>query len=83
MCRRSQLAVYVESLDDEQFRRALVFLRRAFGGFSPQEKRGIAENLGQYWGVSDELASEMIGQPLTEEEEQSLEELDEFDFDDL
>ena len=32
-----QLAEYVRSLDDDQFRRAVVFLRRAFGGFSPQE----------------------------------------------
>ncbi|MHC4398513.1 MAG: DUF5682 family protein [Planctomycetota bacterium] len=78
-----QLAAYVESLDDEQFRRALVFLRRAFGGFSPQEKRHIAENLGEHWKVGQDLASEMIGQPLTEEEEESLEELEDFDFDDL
>ena len=57
---------YVASLDDEQFRRALVFLRRAFGGFSPQEKRHIAENLGEYWGVDADAASELIEQPLTE-----------------
>ena len=44
-----ELAVYVRSLDDEQFKRALVFLRRAFGGFSPQEKRHICENLGEFW----------------------------------
>ncbi len=34
-----QLAEYVESLDDEQFRRAIVFLRRAFGDSSLQETR--------------------------------------------
>ncbi len=78
-----QLAGYVRSLDDEEFRRALVFLRRAFGGFSPQEKRNIAENLGEHWGVSGNIASEMIEQPLTEQEEESLEKLNEFDFDDL
>lgn len=78
-----QLAGYVASLDDEQFRRAIVFLRRAFGGFSPQEKRHIAENLGQYWGAGADETSEMLNQPLTAEEEQSLEELNEFDFDDL
>ena len=38
-----QLAEYIASLDEEQFRRALVFLRRAFGGFSAREKRHIAE----------------------------------------
>ena len=78
-----QLADYVKSLDDEQFRRALVFLRRAFGGFSPQEKRSIAENLGESWGLSQDATSEMLSQPLSEEEEQTLEELNDFDFDDL
>jgi hypothetical protein len=78
-----QLAGYVKSLDDEQFRRAIVFLRRGFGGFSPREKRQISENLGEYWGVNPDLASEVIGQPLTSEEEQKLDDLNTFDFDDL
>ncbi|MCA9105126.1 MAG: hypothetical protein KDA83_06855 [Planctomycetales bacterium] len=77
------LADYVTSLDDEQFRPAIVFLRRAFGTFSPLEKRQIAENLGQYWGVSADLASELLNEELTEEEEQALEGLNDFDFDDL
>jgi hypothetical protein len=78
-----QLAQYVASLDEEQFRRALVFLRRAFGGFSPQEKRHIAENLGEFWGAGGDAASEMIHQPLTASEEESLAKLGEFDFGDL
>ncbi|HVW00697.1 MAG TPA: DUF5682 family protein, partial [Planctomycetaceae bacterium] len=78
-----QLADYVQSLDEEQFRRAIVFLRRAFGGFSPQEKRRIAENLGEHWGVNPDQASEVLNQPLTEKEEQSLSDLNEFDFEDL
>jgi hypothetical protein len=78
-----QLADYVSSLDDEQFRRAIVFLRRAFGSFSPQEKRHIAENLGEYWGVGADTASELLNQPLSEDEQQAMEELNEFDFDDL
>ena len=76
-----QLAGYIESLDEEQFRRALVFLRRAFGPFSAREKRHIAENLGEYWGLNADAASELIEQPLTETEEQSLKDLNEFDFD--
>lgn len=76
-----QLAGYIESLDEEQFRRALVFLRRAFGPFSAREKRHIAENLGEYWGLNPDAASEMIEQPLTETEEQALDELNDFDFD--
>lgn len=78
-----QLAAYVQSLDDDQFRRAIVFLRRGFGSFSPQEKRQIAENLGQYWGVNADLASEMIGQPLSEQEEKTLSDLNDFDFGDV
>ncbi|NUQ62336.1 MAG: hypothetical protein HUU20_07600 [Pirellulales bacterium] len=78
-----QLAQYIQSLDEEQFRRALVFLRRAFGPFSAREKRHIAENLGEYWGLNADAASDMIEQPLTEKEEKSLEGLNAFDFDDL
>lgn len=78
-----QLADYVSSLDEDEFRRAIVFLRRAFGGFSPQEKRHIAENLGEHWGTSADATSEVLNQPLTEEEERSLEDLNEFDFDDF
>lgn len=78
-----QLADYVQSLDDEQFRRAIVFLRRGFGGFSPQEKRQISENLGEHWGVGADAASEVLNAPLTEQEEQSLADLNDFDFGDL
>jgi hypothetical protein len=78
-----QLAEYVKSLDEEQFRRAIVFLRRAFGGFSPQEKQQITENLGEHWGVNPDAASEVLQQPLTEQEEKTLEDLNEFDFGDL
>lgn len=78
-----QLADYVKSLDEDQFRRSLVFLRRAFGGFSPQEKRHIAENLGEVWGMHADEASELMDQELTEQEKQTLTDLNEFDFDDL
>jgi hypothetical protein len=78
-----ELAGYIQSLDDDQFKRALVFLRRAFGGFSAQEKRHICENLGECWGVGRDEASEALEQPLTQKEEETLKELNEFDFDDL
>ena len=78
-----QLASYIQSLDDDQFRRALVFLRRAFGSFSPQEKRHISENLGEFWGLAADVASELMEQPLTEKEEESLSELNDFDFDEF
>ncbi len=78
-----QLADYIASLEEDQFARALVFLRRAFAPFSPREKRQIAENLGEYWGLNADTASELIEQPLTEEEEETLQDLNEFNFDDL
>ena len=78
-----ELSAYVQSLDEDQFKRALVFLRRAFGGFSPQEKRHICENLAHFWGVHADAASEAIERPLTEKEEKSLKDLSEFDFGDL
>lgn len=79
----SQLAEYVASLDEDQFRRALVFLRRAFGAFSAREKRQIAENLGEIWGVGGDVVGEMLEAKLTEEEETKLKDLNEFNFDDL
>jgi hypothetical protein len=60
-----------------------VFLRRAFGGFSPREKRQIAENLAEHWGVSADTASQAIEAELTETEEKSLKDLNEFNFDDI
>lgn len=78
-----QLAQYVSSLDEEQFRRALVFLRRAFGCFSAREKRTITENLGELWGLNKDVASEMLEKPMTEAEEAKLQDLDDFGFDDL
>jgi hypothetical protein len=40
---------YISGLDDEQFKRALVFLRRAFSAFSPSEKRLICGRLNAIW----------------------------------
>ena len=78
-----QLANYIAALDEEHFRRSLVFLRRAFGGFSAREKRQIAENLAEHWGVSADAASEAIETKLTETEEKTISDLNEFNFDDL
>jgi hypothetical protein len=78
-----ELAGYVQSLDDEQFKRAIVFLRRAFGGFAPHQKRQICENLAEHWGVNADAAKEALSAPLSEAEEQKLSELSEFNFDDI
>ena len=61
----------------------MCLLRRAFGGFTPQEKRQITENLGEHWGVNPDTASQLLNEELSEEEEEALSELNEFDFDDL
>ena len=79
----AELAGYVRSLDDEQFKRAIVFLRRAFGGFAPHQKRQICENLAEHWGVSADAAKEALEAPLTEAEEKKLSDLGEFNFDDV
>ncbi len=78
-----ELTGYVQSLDDDQFKRAIVFLRRAFGGFSPQQKRGICENLAELWGVHADDAKEALEGPLNEAEQQKLTDLNEFSFDDV
>ncbi|MCW8132123.1 MAG: hypothetical protein KIS92_17385 [Planctomycetota bacterium] len=79
----AQLAEYVASLEEEHFRRSLVFLRRAFGGFSAREKRQITENLAEIWGASADATSEAIEKELTESEEKSLKDLNEMNFDDV
>ena len=78
-----ELAGYVQSLDDDQFKRAVVFLRRAFGGFAPHQKRQICENLAEYWGVDADAAKEALSAPLTEAEEAKLGDVNQFDFDDI
>lgn len=79
----AQLADYIDALDEDHFRRSVVFLRRAFGGFSPKEKRQIAENLAEHWGVNADTAAEALESKLSDEEEKKLSDLNEFNFDDL
>ncbi|HEY1379488.1 MAG TPA: DUF5682 family protein, partial [Gemmataceae bacterium] len=79
----AELAGYVASLDGEQFKRAIVFLRRAFGGFTPPQKRAVCENLAEHWGVDADAAQEALQSPLTEAEEKKLADLNEFNFDDV
>ncbi len=78
-----QLDSYLSSLDDSSFRRALVFLHRAFADFSPNEKNDIAENLGEIWDVHPQQAAEALMQETTETERAVLDSLSDFDFDDI
>jgi hypothetical protein len=77
------LSEYLDSLDEDTFRRALVFLRRAFADFSPAEKSDIAENLGEIWGIHAQQISELIMADITQDEQAMLADLDDFDFDDI
>lgn len=72
---------YIQSLDDEEFKRALVFLRRAFSDFSPAEKDSIAENLGEIWGLNGAQVSEIVNAQLDTASQEQIAALDDFDFD--
>lgn len=72
---------YLDTLDDEEFKRALVFLRRAFADFTAMEKDEIAENLGEIWGLNGQQVSETLNEKLGEEEQKIVASLDDFDFD--
>lgn len=79
-----KLSDYLDTLSDEEFKRALLFLRRAFADFSSAEKHDIAENLGEIWQVNPQQVSEVLNIELDEEQAQELfADLDEFDFDDI
>ncbi|WP_438446964.1 DUF5682 family protein [Gorillibacterium sp. sgz5001074] len=78
-----QLDAYIASLEGEAFRRSLVFLRRAFGAFEPREKADLAELMGELWGLGGQAAGEVLQQPLSEKEKETLDELNDFDFGDL
>ena len=76
-----ELDTYVSQLDDEEFSRSVVFLRRAFGSFEPNQKNSIAELLGELWGTGEEYTAETLQAELTETETEKLNELNDFDFD--
>ncbi len=78
-----KLSGYLDTLDEEEFKRALLFLRRAFADFSSMEKDQIAENLGEIWQVNPEQVSEVLGGTLTEDAMEMLEGLEDFDFGDI
>ncbi|GET44921.1 DUF5682 family protein [Capnocytophaga felis] len=76
-----ELDLYVQQLDDDEFLRSVVFLRRAFADFEPNQKNSIAELLGDLWGTGSEATAEALQTELTEDETSKLDELNDFDFD--
>ncbi|MCI8513098.1 MAG: hypothetical protein HFI93_00485 [Lachnospiraceae bacterium] len=77
------LSDYLDTLDEEEFKRSLVFLRRAFSGFTSSEKDQIAENLGEIWGMNPNQVSEMVNEILNEEDQALVDTLSDFDFGDI
>lgn len=78
-----ELDKYVQSLSEDEFYRAVVFLRRAFGSFEVSEKNGITELLGDFWGFNILDTQETLLEDLLEDEENILSDLNDFDFGDL
>lgn len=76
-----ELDKYVQALDEEEFYRSVVFLRRAFGDFEANQKNSLAELLGDLWGTGAESTAEKLHSGLTEDETGKLDELNDFDFD--
>jgi hypothetical protein len=73
----SSLERYVDQLDDEAFRRALLYLRRAFATFSVSETRRVVSLLGEIWkGVGTAPLAAAIERSLDDEELKELEGLD-------
>ena len=69
--------------DIEEFKRALLFLRRAFADFTSNEKHDIAENIAEIWGLNKNDVSAVINDDLGENEKEIIAVLEEFDFDDI
>ena len=74
------LSEYLDTLDEEEFRRSVVFLRRAFVEYSAKEKDMIAENLGEIWGINAQAVSEIINSEIKEVDTEILEDFDFGDF---
>ena len=74
------LSEYLDALDEEEFRRSVVFLRRAFVEYSAKEKDMIAENLGEIWGLNAQEVSEIINSEIKEVDTEILEDFDFGDF---
>jgi hypothetical protein len=63
------LSDYVDALDDDAFRRALLYLRRAFSTFSQGEIRRVVSLLGELWqGAGIETLAAEVEKKLDEQE---------------
>lgn len=73
---------YINTLDDEGFKRIILFLRRAFARFSSNEKDSIVDNLQEIWGIK--FAKDLVNTTVNASDIQEMvESIDDFDFDDI
>ncbi|WP_043931619.1 DUF5682 family protein [Bacillus sp. EB01] len=77
-----QMDTYIATLSDEEFLRALVFLRRSFTAFTASDKARIAEILAGFWGLEALEVSEYLNDEISDSEERVLDQLNDFDFGD-
>ncbi len=63
---------FIEALDDEAFKRAVVALRRAFGSFETSEARRIATTLTQIWGGGERELVQAIETKVDDSEIEAL-----------
>jgi hypothetical protein len=80
----SAMNAFIETLDDEAFKRAVVALRRAFGSFETSEARRIANVLADVWGGGEKDLVQAIETKVDDTEIEALQadlaELGELDF---
>ena len=71
---------YVLNLDNDEFKKSLVLLRRTLSAFSDDQKKQIARTLIKLWGLNKEVAADLMEIELTDEECSLLDDLDDLDF---
>jgi hypothetical protein len=78
----STLSQYVDALDDEEFRRTLLFLRRAFSKFDQGEVRRVVSLLAELWQGGGKELARVVETKLDEKEiAQVAGDLEGLDFD--
>jgi len=76
-----ELDIYIQSLDDDEFKRSVVFMRRAFSSFEAKEKNSVAELLSELWSMDSQDVSILLQEQLAEADLEALDTLNDFDFD--
>jgi hypothetical protein len=78
----SSLSSYVDALDDEQFKRTLLYLRRAFSRFDVGEVRRVVGLLAEVWQGGGTALARAVERKLDDAELQQISsDLDGLDFD--